>query len=190
MSCSEAQIGLGTEQPVECPNASKLGEVSLITPALTGELKGFLYLGGPPSGPITKPPFTIYLTLAGHGVLVKVKGTVIPNPVTGQVTTTFDENPELPFSELKVQLNGGSRATVANPSACGEYHAESTLTPWTSPFGEAAEPSSFPYQITDCQATAVRAVVRGEHPQQPGRWLQHASGSTSPAKTPTRTSPG
>ena len=28
-ACSEAQIGLGTEQPVECPNASKLGEVSL-----------------------------------------------------------------------------------------------------------------------------------------------------------------
>jgi hypothetical protein len=150
-SCSEAQVGIGTENPVECPNASKLGEVSLITPALTGELKGFLYLGGPPSGPITKPPFTVYLTLAGHGVLVKIRGTVVPDPTTGQVTTTFDENPELPFSELKVQLNGGSRATVANPSACGEYHAESVLTPWTSPFGENAEPSSPPFQITGCQ---------------------------------------
>jgi hypothetical protein len=151
-ACSEALVGFGTESKVECPNASKLGVVSLVTPALTGELKGFLYLGGPPSGPITKPPFTVYLTLAGHGVLVKIRGTVVPNPVTGQLTTVFDENPELPFSELKVQLNGGSRATVANPSACGEYHAESVLTPWTAPFGEAAEPSSFPYQITGCQA--------------------------------------
>jgi hypothetical protein len=151
-SCSEAQIGLGTEQPVECPNASKLGVVSLVTPALTGELKGFLYLGGPPSGPITKPPFTVYLTLEGHGVLVKIEGTVVLDPVTGQVTTTFDKNPELPFSELKVQLTGGSRATVANPSTCGEYHAESVLTPWTVPFGENAEPSSFPFQITGCQA--------------------------------------
>jgi hypothetical protein len=149
-SCSEAQVGIGTENPVECPNASKLGVVSLITPALTGELKGFLYLGGPPSGVITKPPFTVYLTLAGHGVLVKIRGTSVPDPVTGQITTTFDENPELPFSELKVQLSGGSRATVANPSACGEYHAESVLTPWTSPFGEVAEPSSFPFQITEC----------------------------------------
>ncbi|MGH2855060.1 MAG: hypothetical protein ACRDLF_12820, partial [Solirubrobacteraceae bacterium] len=150
-SCSEALVGIGTESKVECPNASKLGEVSLMTPALTGELKGFLYLGGPPSGVITKPPFTVYLTLAGHGVLVKIKGTAVPDPVTGQITTTFDKNPELPFSELKVQLNGGSRATVANPSACGEYHAESVLTPWTSPFGENAEPSSFPFQITGCQ---------------------------------------
>jgi hypothetical protein len=149
-ACTEAQVGIGTENPVECPNASKLGEVSLITPALTGELKGFLYLGGPPSGPITKPPFTVYLTLEGKGLHVKIKGTVVTDPSTGQVTTTFDENPELPFSELKVQLNGGSRATVANPNTCGEYHAESTLTPWTTPFGENAEPSSFPYQITGC----------------------------------------
>ncbi len=150
VSCSEAQVGIGTEQPVECPQASKLGEVSLTTPALTSELKGFLYLGGPPSGVITKPPFTVYLTLHGHGVLVKVRGTVTPDPVTGQLTTVFDENPQLPFSELRVQLNGGSRATVANPSACGEYRAESVLTPWSSPFGEDATPGSFPFQVTGC----------------------------------------
>ncbi len=153
--CTEAQVGLGTEQPVECPNASKLGEVSVVTPALTGELKGFLYLGGPPSGEIPGPPFTVYLTLAGHGVLVKIKGSAVADEKTGQVTTTFDENPELPFSELKLQLNGGSRSTVANPSVCdneyGEpigYSAESVLTPWTSL--AAATPSSFPFQITGC----------------------------------------
>jgi hypothetical protein len=151
VACTEAQIGLGSESPVECPNASKLGEVSLVTPALTGELKGALYLGGPSSGPITKPPFTVYLTLAGHGVLVKIKGTVVPDPMTGQVTTTFDENPELPFSELKVQLNGGSRATVANPSVCGSYSAESDLTPWSAPFEPDALPSSLPFEITGCQ---------------------------------------
>ncbi len=151
VACTEAQIGLGSESPAECPNASKLGEVSLVTPALTGELKGGLYLGGPPSGPITGPPFTVYLTLAGHGVLVKIKGSVVPDPVTGQLTTTFDKNPELPFSELKVQLTGGSRATVANPSTCGSYSAESVLTPWSSPFEPDALPSSLPFEITGCQ---------------------------------------
>jgi hypothetical protein len=150
-ACTEAQIGLGSESPVECPKASKLGQVSVVTPALTGELKGFLYLGGPPSGAITGPPFTVYLTLAGHGVLVKVKGTATPNLATGQITTVFDENPEVPFSELKLQLTGGSRATLANPSVCGEYSAESELTPWTSPFEADARPSSFPYEITGCR---------------------------------------
>ncbi len=151
-SCSAVQVGLGTEQPVQCPNASKLGTVSVITPALTGELKGSLYLGGPPSGPITGPPFTVYLTFEGHGVLVKIRGTVTPDPATGQITTTFDENPELPFSELKLHLNGGSRATLANPGACGSYSAEADLTPWSTPFTPDAMPTSPPFTITGCEA--------------------------------------
>jgi hypothetical protein len=151
VACGEEQIGLGTEQPVECPNASKLGEASLVTPALTGELKGFLYLGESSPGPITEPPFTVYMTLAGHGVLIKIKGSVVADEKTGQLTTTFDKNPELPFSELKVQLNGGSRATVANPSVCGPYSAESELTPWSFPYDPMATPSSFPFEIEGCQ---------------------------------------
>ncbi len=157
-ACTEAQVGLGSEQPVECPNASKLGVASVITPALSGELKGALYLGGPPSGPITGPPFTVYLTLEGHGAFAKVRGTVAANPTTGQLTTTFDESPELPFSELKLHLTGGSRAPLANPRACTnaegvpvEYSAESELTPWTAPFESPVMPSSPPFEVTGCQ---------------------------------------
>ena len=152
--CTETQLGMENGipngEPVHCPNGSKLGVVSVVTPALTGELKGFLYLGGPSSGPITGPPFTVYLTLSGHGVLVKVKGTVVPTEKTGQLTTTFDENPEVPFSELKLLLNGGARATLANPSVCGPYHAESELTPWTTPFERAVALPSAPFEITAC----------------------------------------
>jgi hypothetical protein len=158
-SCSEAQIGLGTEQEAHCPAASKIGTVTLITPAVSGELKGAIYLGGPPSGPIAGPPFTLYLTFAGHGVLVKIRGSATPNPATGQVTTAFEENPELPFSELKLRLHGGSRAMLANPSACldsegrsTEYSAESDLTPWGSPFVPDATPVSPPFELTGCLA--------------------------------------
>jgi hypothetical protein len=149
-SCGEVQAGLGSEEPATCPNGSKLASVSLKTPALSEELQGALYLGGPASGPITGPPFTVYLTLAGHGVLVKVKGTATPDPVTGQVTTAFDQNPELPFSDLKLHLTGGSRATLANPRACGSYQAQADLTPWSSPFTADALTSSVPFEITGC----------------------------------------
>ncbi len=159
-SCSEAEVGLGSEQPVKCPSGSKLANVSVITPALTGELKGSLYLGGPASGPITSPPFTVYLTFEGHGVTVKIRGTVTPDPTTGQVTTTFDENPELPFSELKLHLNGGSRATLANPSACGSYSAEADFTPWSSPFTPNATPTSPPFTITGCGAPQFAPVFK------------------------------
>jgi len=151
-TCSEVQVGLGTEQPVQCPNGSKLGTVSVVTPALTHELKGFLYLGGPPSGPIMGPPFTLYLTAEGNGVHLKIRGTATPDPATGRVTTVFNENPELPFNELKLHLNGGSRATLANPSVCGLYHAEADLTPWSSPFTPDALTQSTPFEITGCGA--------------------------------------
>jgi hypothetical protein len=157
-ACTEAQVGIGSERPVECPNASKLGVASVITPALSGELKGSLYLGGPPSGLIAGPPFTVYLTLEGHGAFVKVRGAVATNPTTGQITATFDESPELPFNELKLHLTGGSRAPLANPRACTdaegvpiEYGAESELTPWTAPFESPAMPASPPFEITGCQ---------------------------------------
>ncbi len=155
VSCSEAQIGMiegkANAEPEACPPASKLGSVSVITPALREELKGALYLGGPSSGSITGPPFTLYLTLEGHGILVKIRGSAVADPLTGQITTTFDENPEDPFSQLKLNLNGGSRATLANPSTCGSYSAESVLTPWSSPFEPDATPSSLPFEITGCQ---------------------------------------
>jgi hypothetical protein len=149
-SCSEAQAGVGSSQPVACPDASKIATVSLITPAITGELKGAIYLGGPPSGPVTAPPFTVYLTFAGHGVLVKIKGTATPDPVTGQVTIVFDNNPELPFSELKVHTTGGSRASLANPSVCGAYQAQADLTPWSSPFTPDALAASPSFEVTGC----------------------------------------
>ncbi len=150
--CSAAQVGLGTEQEAQCPPAAALGTATMITPALAGELQGTLYLGGPPSGVIPGPPFTLYLTLAGHGMLVKIRGTATPTPATGQVTTVFEESPELPFSELKLHLGGGARAMLANPSACGSYAAEADLTPWSSPFEADATPSSPPFTITGCEA--------------------------------------
>jgi hypothetical protein len=177
-SCGEEQVGLRTEQLVRCPDASKLGTVSVVTPALTGELKGALYLGGPVSGPITGPPFTVYLTFEGHGVHIKIRGTVMPDPLTGQLTTTFNENPELPFSELKLHLTGGSRATLANPSVCAnaqgapvQYSAESDLTPWSTPFTTDATPSSPPFEVTGCQGARFAPTFEaGTTSNQAGRY--------------------
>ena len=155
-SCSEAQVGMQGGVPngeaVACPPASRLGSVSVATPALSNELKGALYLGGPPSGVIAGSPFTLYLTFEGNGVRVKIRGTATPNLATGRIQTVFDQNPELPFSELKLHLNGGSRATLANPSACGSYFAESDFAPWSSPFTPDATPTSAPFEITGCGA--------------------------------------
>jgi hypothetical protein len=145
--CTPEGIGLHTENPVACPDASKLSTVRVTSPDLPrdadgseGALTGFVYLGAPASGPITAPPYTIYLLAEGYGVSIRLQGSVSPNPATGQLTATFTENPQLPFDDLKLDFFGGPRAALATPPACGGYTTTSQLVPYSSPV--AATPSS------------------------------------------------
>jgi hypothetical protein len=150
-ACTGAQVGLGNSEPVRCPEPSRIGTATVTTPALNDKLTGGLYLGAPPSGPITGPPYRVFLTLAGDGVSIKLAGTVAANPATGQLTTAFANTPQLPFSELELHINGGSRAPLANPASCGLFEAKSDITPWTSPF-EADSMLTSTLEITGCQA--------------------------------------
>jgi hypothetical protein len=133
-ACTPAQARINSLTPgVACPTDSNIGTVQLNVPGLpTGSLLGNIYLGGPESGPITAPPYTVYVDAesARYGVSVRLKGTVTPNPLTGQVTTTFTENPEQPFSELIVHFKGGALAPVANPLACGPTTTLASFIPF------------------------------------------------------------
>ncbi len=77
------------------------------------------------------------------GIDVKLPGKVEADPVTGQLTSTFDETPQLPFSNLHLQLKSGPRAALRTPAICGSYTTTSSLTPWSAPqSGPPATPSS------------------------------------------------
>lgn len=158
-SCSPAQIGFkgvnpqtGTDEftpelpkPLQpgvnfCPDGSKLGEVEVITPLLEKPLKGGVYLAQ--QGTFENALIGLYIVAEGQGALVKLGGTAMLDPNTGQITTTFKNNPQLPFSELKLRLFGGARAALMTPSSCGAYTTTTDLTPWTTPFAPDATPSS------------------------------------------------
>ena len=63
-------------------------------------------------------------------MLVKVAGHVEADPLTGRLTTIFDNNPQQPFSDLKVSFFGGPRAPLVTPAACGSYEVTGSLTPY------------------------------------------------------------
>ena len=63
--------------------------------------------------------FLQFVSEGEGGIVVKLEGTGQINQQTGQLTFTFDETPQLPFSELKLTLTGGERAALANPRSCG-----------------------------------------------------------------------
>jgi hypothetical protein len=149
-SCTESQIGWRggtlsnfTEAAPTCPEASRIGSVQVTSPLLEGTLQGSVYLAAENENP--------YGTLLGGyvviddektGTIVKVPGKLETNESTGQITGVFDDNPQIPFSELKIHFFGGSRGDLATPEACGTYTVNSSLEPWSAPeSGPNATPS-------------------------------------------------
>ena len=60
---------------------------------------------------------------------------------TGQITTQFPENPQLPFEELKLKIFGGARGVFRTPAVCGTYQTTTSLTPFSAPeSGPPAQP--------------------------------------------------
>jgi hypothetical protein len=131
-ACSPAQIGLKTASEPRCPDASKIGSVEVETPLLPSPLEGSVYLASPSENPFGSL-LAIYIVAEGHGVRVKLPGKIEASPETGQLTTTFDQNPQLPFEDLRLHLFGGQRAALINPPSCGTHIARAALTSWAAP---------------------------------------------------------
>jgi hypothetical protein len=144
-ACSEEQIGLlGTNFPApsrihfdsllpECPPNSKVGLATIRTPLLEETLHGSVYLATQHDNPFDSD-YAIYLTVEEPeiGVIFKLAGKVVPDPVTGQITTTFEDNPQLPFNDLNLKFFGGGRAALANPVTCGSFAVDTGMTPWSA----------------------------------------------------------
>jgi len=155
-ACSPDQIGLTTPvgqspshfsaDPANCPGSSKIGEVEIDTPVLDHTLKGSVYLASQGTNPFNST-LALYLAVADKksGVVVKLPGKVSPDPSTGQLTAVFDNNPQLPFSDLHLQFKGGPAAPLMTPATCGTHSTQSTLTSWA---GGSAVQSQSSFKLT------------------------------------------
>jgi hypothetical protein len=155
--CSPQQVGLSTpvgvapvhfnESPAQCPNASKVGTVEIHSPLVDHPLQGAIYLAKQTDNPF-KSLLALYQVFEdpSTGITIKLAGRVTANPVSGQLETVFDENPQLPFEALHFDLFGGPRAALRTPPRCGTYATHATLTPWS---GNADVALSSPFAISE-----------------------------------------
>jgi hypothetical protein len=124
-----------------CPEESKIGTVEVQTPVLAEKLLGSVYVAKPFENPFSEPGhpngslLALYIVVKSpeRGIIVKLAGHIEPNPVTGQLVTRFDNNPQVPFSRFTLKLRQGANSPLISPPACGAYVAQADLTPWSAP---------------------------------------------------------
>ena len=101
---------------------------------MPGTLQGEIYLASEFDNPFDS-------LLAGYivvndpttGVVIKIPGNLTPDPVTGQITGVFDNNPQFPFSDLQLDFKGGPTGVLATPESCGTFTTNSIFSPWSVP---------------------------------------------------------
>lgn len=202
-ACTSQQIGLLTmigvspvhlsDSPANCPGASKLGTVEVSTPllaqrnakhevqrdpsgkALSEPLHGSVYLAKPFDNPFGSL-IAVYLTIEDEktGIFAKLAGKVQPDSVTGQLSTTFEENPELPVEDVKVKLFDGPRASLQTPSVCASYITSAELTSWSAPETTIGVDDSF--QTTAAPAGGPCPTIESQLPNHPA----FTAGTVSP----------
>ena len=179
------QVHYDNTTPVSCPDSSKIGTLVGTSPLLatrdattdviTGAepLPGDLYLLKPHPGDL--PPnghggtFRVLLQVEdkNDGINVKVPGTVVADPTTGQLTATFTENPQLPVKHLDLTFDAGPRAALATPVTCGTFTTTTDMVPWSTPGTPDAHPTSS-FQVATGPNGEACATTPQERPFNPG----------------------
>ncbi len=145
-ACSQEQIGLESPALPSCPDASKVGTVTITTPLLPNPLEGEAYLASQDANPFgTLVAMYIVARDPVSGVLVKIPGEVVLNQVTGQLVSTFPNTPELPYENIALHFFGGARAPLATPASCGTYTTTSSIEGWA---GNPPSSPSSSFEIT------------------------------------------
>ncbi|MBK5219479.1 MAG: hypothetical protein JJE35_06815 [Thermoleophilia bacterium] len=132
--CTDAEFGKGTENPIACPAASKIGTATIKSaPLPEGDLEGNVYVGQQLSrDPTSGDEYRIFVAAesAKYGISVRLLGRVSANPTTGQLTTTIADAPQVPFESFVLAFDGGPRAVLSSPPTCGPNQTTTEMTPW------------------------------------------------------------
>jgi hypothetical protein len=149
--CSQARYEaekIDTAAGAGCPEASKIGSVIVHSPLLDEPLEGSVYLAAPYENEFgTLAALYLVARAPERGIFVRQAGRVDFDQSSGQITTTFEDLPPLPFSSFKVHFREGARAPLATPSACGEYKTTAKLTPFSAKDDSEAIEKTASFQI-------------------------------------------
>jgi hypothetical protein len=167
-----------------CPEDSKIGDVEIESPLVKPVVHGSLYVAKQGENPNQNNLLTIYMVAKNPelGVMIRQALKVIPNPITGQLTTEVDNIPQLPFNRFHLSFRQGQRSPLVTPPTCGTYTVKALLYPWSDPSAPLEDESSF--KIT--QGPEGQGCPNGIPPFHPGLeagTINNSAGTYSPFYT-------
>jgi hypothetical protein len=147
-ACTPAQYAAesaGSAPGEGCPNPSKIGAGTIETPLVEGALSGSLFIAKPFDNPFGSP-YALYFVAKSpqRGFVVKIPGRLDADSRSGRLTATFEQLPQLPYTNLSLEFRQGQRAPLVTPPACGSYVNRVVLRPWANPGASLEQPTSFP----------------------------------------------
>ncbi|MGN6189189.1 MAG: hypothetical protein ACTHOE_09835 [Conexibacter sp.] len=141
-ACTDAQFAAGDRTTAAgCPAASRIGTVRFVSPLFLQTFEGPVYYG-------TRTPTAfnrLFVDVPVPGVHLKLTGRVTLNAANGQVTTVFQDLPQLPFTSFGLTFQGGAHSVLVTPQTCGAHTAVADLVPYarlTDPTPPDATPSA------------------------------------------------
>lgn len=126
-ACTDAQFAQSdTSVPATCPPSSAVGDITFVSPIL-GAFPGKAYFGS--QTPTDR--LRLFLDVPLYGAHIKVSAHVHPSFTTGQITTVFDELPQIAFTDFELLFHGGPQSALVTPTTCGTHTATATVFPWS-----------------------------------------------------------
>jgi hypothetical protein len=182
--CTDEEFGKGTTNPVSCPAASIIGRAKIESAPLEDQtnpqpeeaLEGNVYVGRQLSrDPTSGNEYRIFIEAKSdrYGISARLIGNVRADPLTGQLSTTVSEAPQVPFTSFELTFDGGPRAVLSSPPTCGPNGTATTMVPWS---GNAPAHPGDSFTLTSAPGGGACAKTMGERPFDPS----FAAGPASP----------
>ncbi|MFY9488633.1 MAG: hypothetical protein WAP35_08070 [Solirubrobacterales bacterium] len=168
VACTAAQLDAQS-----CPASSEVGDAWIDTSLLPLDspgghsLEGHVYLETPGTAANGSDRYKLAIQLAGKTVIT-LRGVAVVNETTGDITTTFDNLPDIPFERFHVELQGATNPLLINPETCGSANVSSSMTPWSGAIANETDSLN----VTNCTAKGfaptttfnLDTYVSGAHP--------------------------
>jgi hypothetical protein len=189
--CTEAQLAderLDTLPGQGCPQAAKIGTVEAASPLIADPVRGSIFIAEPYRNPFgSLIAFYFVLRSPRLGLIVRQAAKVEPDPLTGRLTTTTTDMPQLPLSRVSLHFREGARSPLVTPPACGTYDGHDAAH---EPVRATLYPSSGAPPLTTTSSFTLISAPGGTpcpvgglppfHPTLEAGTLNNAAGAFSP----------